>query len=141
MVILSRQRGNFVTPADTSLEVDGGTEVIGYGSNTRAPTVAYETMPILQTSGATAAKICTSIIDIPDSAGQVDGEIFIRATDTGVDIIIKDDPLMVQDAREVVTPIVEITDQVTTPMLEDITQVTTPVLEEIDEGVDPIIGA
>ena len=98
-------------------------------------------MPILQTLGAAAAKICTSIINIPDSARQVDGEIFIRATDTGVDIIIKDDPLMVQDAGEVVTPIVEITDQVTTPMLEDITQVATPVLEEIDGVVTPIIGA
>ncbi|RVW72085.1 hypothetical protein CK203_054782 [Vitis vinifera] len=43
LVIPSRQRGDFVTPADTNLEVDG--------------------------------------------------EIFIRATDTGVDIIIKDDPL------------------------------------------------
>ena len=52
-------------------------------------------MPILQTSGAAAAKICTSTIDIPDSAGQVDVEIFIRATDTGVDIIIRDDPPMV----------------------------------------------
>ncbi|KAL6325931.1 hypothetical protein AAG906_038422 [Vitis piasezkii] len=85
LVIPSRQRGDFVTPADTSLEVDGDIEVIGSGSNTRAPTIAYETMPILQTSGA---------------AGQVDGEIFIRATDTGMDIIIRDDPPMVQDVGE-----------------------------------------
>ena len=115
LVIPSRQREDFVTPADTSLEVDGGTEVIGSGSNTRAPTVAHETMPILQTLGA---------------AGQVDGEIFIRATDTGMDIIIRDDPPMVRDLGEAITPIVEITDQTTTPMLE-----------EIDGAVTPIIGA
>ncbi|KAJ9691328.1 hypothetical protein PVL29_013488 [Vitis rotundifolia] len=84
----------------TSL-VDGGIEVIGYGSNTRASIVAYETMPILQT------------------LGQVDGDIFIHATDTGVEIIIRDDPPMVQDVCEAVTPIVEITDQATIPMLED----------------------
>ncbi|RVW99478.1 hypothetical protein CK203_038497 [Vitis vinifera] len=36
----------------------------------------------------------------------------------GMDIIIKDDPPMVQDANEVVTPIVEIIDQATIPMLE-----------------------
>ena len=69
--------------------------MISSSSNTKAPIVAHETMPILQTSGAAAAKICTSTIDIPDSAGQVDVEIFIRATDTGVDIIIRDDPPMV----------------------------------------------
>ncbi|KAL6345783.1 hypothetical protein AAG906_017535 [Vitis piasezkii] len=63
-------------------------------------------------------------------AVQVDGEIFIHATDTGVDIIIRDDPPMVQDVGEAFTPIVEITDQATTP-----------VLEEIDGVVDPIIGA
>ena len=51
LVIPSRQRGYFVTPTDTSLEVDGDTEVIGSGSNIRAPIVAHETMPILQTSG------------------------------------------------------------------------------------------
>ena len=72
-------------------------------------------MPILQTSGA---------------AGQVDGEIFIRATDTSMDIIIRDDPPMVRDLGEAITPIVEITDQTTTPMLE-----------EIDGAVTPIIGA
>ena len=86
-------------------------------------------MPILQTSSATIAKIRTSTIDIPGSTRQVDGEIFIRATDTCMDIIIKDDPPMVQDVGEVITPIVEITNQATTPALE-----------EIDEVVDPIIG-
>ena len=113
--IPSRQRGDFVTPADTSLKVDGGIEVIGSGSNTRTSTVAHETMPILQTSGAVR---------------QVDGEIFIRATDTGMDIIIWDDPPMVQDLGEAITPIVEITDQATTPVFVD-----------IDGVVDPIIGA
>ncbi|RVW99109.1 hypothetical protein CK203_019066 [Vitis vinifera] len=113
LVIPSRQREDFVTPADTSLEVDGGTEVIGSGSNTRAPTVAHETMPILQTSGI---------------AGQVDGEIFIRATDTGMDIIIQDDPPMVWDLGAAITPIVEITDQATTPMLEEIAGVVTPII-------------
>ncbi|KAJ9697334.1 hypothetical protein PVL29_009231 [Vitis rotundifolia] len=78
----------------TSL-VDGGTKVIGFGSDTTALTVVHETMPILQTSGAVATKICTSTIDIPDSAKQVDGEIFIRATNTSVDILIRDDPPMV----------------------------------------------
>ena len=141
LIIPYRQRGDFVTPIDTNLEVDGNTNVIGSGSNTRALTVAHETMPILQTSGAAAAKICTSTIDIPDSAGQVDVEIFIRATDTGVDIITRDDPPMVQDVGEVITPIVEITDQATTPMLEDINQVATPVLEDIDGVVNLIIGA
>ena len=48
---------------------------------------------------------------------------------------------MVQGASEVVTPIVEITDQATTPMLKDIAQVATSVLEEIDGVVDPIICA
>ncbi|KAJ9694003.1 hypothetical protein PVL29_009801 [Vitis rotundifolia] len=100
---------------DLTFSVDGGTEVIGCGSNTRAATVAYETMLILQTSGA---------------ARQVDGGIFIRATDTGVDIVIQDDPPMVQDAGEAVTPIVEITNQATTL-----------VLEEIDGVVDPTIGS
>ena len=57
-----------------------------------------------------ATKFFTSIIDIPDFVGQVDGEIFICATDTGMDIIIKDDPPMVQDAGEAITPIVEIID-------------------------------
>ena len=71
-------------------------------------------MPILQTSGI---------------AGQVDDEIFIHATDIGMDIITRDDPPMVQDVGEVITPIVEITDQATTPALE-----------EIDGVVDPIIG-
>ena len=113
LVIPSRQRGDFVTPADTSLEVDGGTEVISSGSNTRAPTVTHETMPILQTSGAT---------------GQVDGEIFIRATTTGMDIIIWDDPRMVRDLGEAITPIVEIIDQATTPMLEEIDGVVTPII-------------
>ena len=115
--------------------------MIGSNSNTRAPTVTHETMPILQTAGTVTTKICTSTIHIPDATGQVDGEIFIRATETGVDIIIKDDPPMVQDAGEAVTPIVEITDQATTPMLEDINWVATPVLEEINGVVDPIIGA
>ncbi|RVW89454.1 hypothetical protein CK203_046823 [Vitis vinifera] len=113
LVIPSRQRGDFVTPADTSLEVDGGTKVISSGSNTRAPTVTHETMPILQTSGAT---------------GQVDGEIFIRATATGMDIIIWDDPPMVRDLSEAITPIVEITGQATTPMLEEIAGVVTPII-------------
>ena len=40
-VIPSRQRGDFVTPADTSLKVEGGIEVIGSGSNTRALTIAH----------------------------------------------------------------------------------------------------
>ncbi|KAL6332909.1 hypothetical protein AAG906_019914 [Vitis piasezkii] len=62
--------------------------------------------------------------------GQVDGEIFICATDTGMDIIIWDDPPMVQDLGEAITPIVEITDQATTPVFVD-----------IDGVVDPIIGA
>ncbi|KAJ9697429.1 hypothetical protein PVL29_009308 [Vitis rotundifolia] len=124
----------------TSL-VDGSIEVIGSSSNTRALIVAHETMPILQTSGAAATKICALIIDIPNSAGQVDGEIFIRSIDTSVDIIIRDDPAMVQDAGEAITPIMEITDQATTPMLENIAQVATLVLEEIDGVVDPIIGA
>ena len=114
LVIPSRQRGYFVTPTDTSIEVDGDTKVIGSGSNIRAPIVAHETMPILQTSGV---------------AGQVDDEIFIHATDIGMDIITRDDPPMVQDVGEVITPIVEITNQATTPALE-----------EIDEVVDPIIG-
>ncbi|KAL6315160.1 hypothetical protein AAG906_037392 [Vitis piasezkii] len=92
-------RLNFVTPIDTNLEVDGNTEVI----------VAHETMPILQTSSDVAAKIFTSTIDIPNSTGQVDGEIFIHATDTSVDIIIRDDPSMVQVVGKAVTPIVEIT--------------------------------
>nr|CAN60241.1 hypothetical protein VITISV_018141 [Vitis vinifera] len=83
-----------------------------------------------QISGDVAAKIFTSTIDIPDSEGQVDGEIFICATDTGVDIIIRDDPPMVQDVGKVITLIMEITDQATTPMLE-----------EIDGVVDPINGA
>ena len=131
LVIPPRQMGDFVTLVDTRLEVDGGTEVIGFGFETRASKVAQETMPILQTLlGDVAAKIFTQTIDIPDFARQVDGEIFIRATNTGMDIIIKDDPPMVQDANEVVTPIVEIIDQATIPMLE-----------EIYEIVDPIIGA
>ena len=130
LVIPSRQRENFVTPVDTSLQIDGGTYVIGSSFNTRAPTVAHETMSILQISGDVAAKIFTSTIDIPDSEGQVDGEIFICATDTGVDIIIRDDPPMIQDVGKVITLIMEITDQATTPMLE-----------EIDGVVDPINGA
>ena len=80
LVIPSRQRGDFVTPTETNLEVDGDTEVIGSSSDIRALKIAHETMPILQTSGV---------------AGQVDGEIFIRATDTGMDIIIRGDPPMV----------------------------------------------
>ena len=120
MVIPSRQRGDFVTPIDTNLKVNGSTEVIGSGSDTRAPIVAHETMPILQTSGDAATKIFTSTIDIPDSTGQVDGEIFIHASDTSVDIIIRDDPFMVQVVGKAVTPIVEITNQTTTPILEDI---------------------
>ncbi|KAJ9678166.1 hypothetical protein PVL29_022909 [Vitis rotundifolia] len=124
----------------TSL-VDGGTKVISSGSNTRAPKIAHETMPILQTLGDAATKIFTSTIDIPDFVGQVDDEIFIHAPDTGVDIIIRGDPPMVQDAREAITPIVEITNQATTPMLEEINQVATPMLEEIDGVVNLIIGA
>ena len=142
LIIPSRQRGDFITPIDTNLEVDGNTtEVIDSGSNTRAPTVAHETMPILQTSGDATTKIFTLIIDIPYSTGQVDGEIFIHATDTSVDIIIRDDPFMVQVVGKAVTPIVEITNQTTTPILEDIDQVATHVLEGIDGVVDPIIGA
>lgn len=69
LVIPPRQIGDFVTLADTRLEVDGGIEVIGFGSETRAPKVAQETMPILQTLlGDVAAKIFTSTIDFPDSA-------------------------------------------------------------------------
>ena len=44
--------------------IDGGIEVIGSGSNTRAPIVSHETMPILQTSGDAAAKIFTLTITI-----------------------------------------------------------------------------
>ena len=139
LIIPSRQRIDFVTPTDTNLEVDGRIEVIGSSSNTRVPIVAYETMPILQTSGDATTKIFTLTIDIPDSAGQVDGEIFIHATDTSVDIIIRDDPPIVQVVGEAVTPIIEITNQATTPILEDIDQVATLVLEEIDGVVDPII--
>ena len=98
-------------------------------------------MPILQTSGDATTKIFTLIIDIPYSTGQVDGEIFIRVADTGVEIIISDDPPMMQNGGEAITSILEITDQATTPMSEDIDQVATPVLEEIDGVVDPIIGA
>ncbi|RVW30056.1 hypothetical protein CK203_113456 [Vitis vinifera] len=141
LIIPSRQRIDFVTPTDTNLEVDGRIEVIGSSSNTRVPIVAYETMPILQTSGDATTKIFTLTIDIPDSAGQVDGEIFIHATDTSVDIIIRDDPPIVQVVGEAVTPIIEITNQATTPILEDIDQVATLVLEEIDGVFDPIIGA
>ncbi|KAL6340507.1 hypothetical protein AAG906_006172 [Vitis piasezkii] len=60
--------------------------------------------------------------------GQVDGEIFIRAIDPGMDIIIWDDPPMVRDLGEAITPIVEITDQATTPMLEEIDGVVTPII-------------
>ena len=115
--------------------------MIGSGSDTKTLTVADETMPILQTSGDVVAKIFTSTIDISDFAGQVDGEIFIRAINTGVDIIITDDPPMIQDGGEAVAPILEIIDQVTTSMLEDINQVATPMLEEIDGFFYPIIGA
>ena len=83
---------DFVTPSNTNLEVDGGIEVIGFGSNIKAPTIAHETMPSLQKSGDAVAKIFTSTIDILDFTGQVDGEISICATDTGVNIIIRDDP-------------------------------------------------
>ena len=141
LVIPSRQRGDFVTPTETNLEVDGDTEVIGSSSDIRALKIAHETMPILQTSGDSATKIFTSTIDIPDSAGQVDCEIFIRATDTSVDIIIRGDPPMVQVIGKAITPIVEITDQATTLMLEDIDQLATLVLKEIDGVVDSIIGA
>ncbi|KAJ9672610.1 hypothetical protein PVL29_026007 [Vitis rotundifolia] len=89
--------------------IDGSIRVIGSSSDAKAPTIAHETMPILQTSSDAATKIFTSTIDIPDSTRQVDGEIFIHATDTSVDIIIRDDPPMVQVAGEAVTPIVEIT--------------------------------
>ena len=44
LVIPSRQREDFFTPADTDLKVDGGTEMIGSNSNTRAPTVT----PVLE---------------------------------------------------------------------------------------------
>ena len=69
LIIPYRQRGDFVTPIDANLEVDGNTKVIGSGSNTRALTVAHETMPILQTSSDAATKIFTSTINIPDSTG------------------------------------------------------------------------
>ena len=49
LVILARMMGDFITPVDTNLDVDGGTEVIPSGSFTRAPTVAHETIPILHT--------------------------------------------------------------------------------------------
>ena len=120
--------------------VDGFSKVIGFGSNTRALIVAHETMPILYTLSDATTKIFTLTIDIPDSAGQVDGEIFIQATDTGVDIIISEDHLIVQDGGEVVTAILEIHDQATTPMLEDIDQVATLVSEEINKVVDLVIG-
>ena len=141
LVIPPRQRGDLVTPIDTSLEVDGGTKVISLGFDTRASAIAHETMPILWTSSDVVARIFTSIIDILDSARQVDGEIFIQAIDITVDIIISDDPPMVQDGGEAVTPILEITNHDTTSMLENIDQVATHVLEEIDGVVDPIIGA
>ncbi|RVW46390.1 hypothetical protein CK203_081771 [Vitis vinifera] len=111
----ARLKRRFFTPADTSLEGDGGTEVIGSGSNTRAPTVGHETMPILQTSGA---------------VGQVDGEIFIRATDTGMDIIIRDDPPMVRDLAR---PL-----HLSWRLLIRLLHLC---LEEIDGAVTPIIGA
>ena len=95
LVIPPRQRGDLVTPIDTSLEVDGGTKVISLGFDTRASAIAHETMPILWTSSDVVARIFTSIIDILDSARQVDGEIFIQAIDITVDIIISDDPPMV----------------------------------------------
>ena len=98
-------------------------------------------MPILYTLSDATTKIFTSTIDILDYVGQVDGEIFIRATDTGVDIIISDDHLIVQDGGEVVTPILEIHDQATTPMLKDIDQVATLVSKETNKVVDPVIGA
>ena len=97
-------------------------------------------MSILYTLSDATTKIFTSTIDIPNSAGQVDGEIFIQAIDTGVDIIISEDHLIVQDGGEVVTAILEIHDQATTPMLEDIDQVATLVSEEINKVVDLVIG-
>ena len=69
--------------------------MIGFRSNTRALIVAHETMSILYTLSDATTKIFTSTIDIPNSAGQVDGEIFIQAIDTGVDIIISEDHLIV----------------------------------------------
>ena len=69
----SRQRGDFVTPTDTSLKVDGGTEVIRSGSNTRAPPVAHETLPILQTSSATALRFVRRLLrfQIPQDKSMV----------------------------------------------------------------------
>ena len=141
LVVPPRQRRNYVTQANASLKVDGFSKVIGFGSNTKALIVAHETMSILYTLSDATTKIFTSTIDILDYVGQVDGEIFIRATDTGVDIIISDDHLIVQDGGEVVTPILEIHDQATTPMLKDIHQVATLVSKETNKVVDPVIGA
>ena len=75
LVVPPRQREDFVTTIDTSLEVDGGAEVIGSDSDTRPSTLSHETMPILQTPGDVVGEIFTPTIDIPDSTGQVDGEI------------------------------------------------------------------
>ena len=75
LVVPPRQREDFVTTIDTSLEVDGGAKVIGSESNTRPSTLSHETMPILQTLGDVVGEIFTPTIDIPDSTGHVDGEI------------------------------------------------------------------
>ncbi|KAJ9703055.1 hypothetical protein PVL29_004710 [Vitis rotundifolia] len=115
---------------DLTFFIDGFSKVIGFGFNTRALTIAHETMPIPYTLSDAATKIFTSTIDILDSTGQVDGEIFIQAINTGVD-----------DGGEVVTPILEIHDHATTPMLEDIDQVATLVSEKTNKVVDSVIGA
>ena len=68
LVVPPRKKGDLVTWVDTSLEVDGSTKVIGFGFDIRAPTIAHETMPILQTLSDAVARIFMSTIDIPDSA-------------------------------------------------------------------------
>ena len=113
LVIPSRQRGDFVTPTDTNLEVDGGIEVIGSSSNIRAPIVAHETMPILQKVGDIQLRFLPRLL------------IFQILQDKS----IMRSSFVLLTLGEVVTPIMEITNQATTPALE-----------EIDEVVDPIIG-
>lgn len=58
---------DFVTSVDASLEIDGGIEVISFGSDTRALVVVHETTPILQTSCDVAVEVFTLIINILDS--------------------------------------------------------------------------
>ncbi|RVW45667.1 hypothetical protein CK203_101188 [Vitis vinifera] len=54
---------------DASLEIDGGIEVISFGSDTRALVVVHETTPILQTSCDVAVEDggdATLVLEIPD---------------------------------------------------------------------------